>query len=606
MAGAMLLPCLLLLSPVHAELTDLEKSAAATLPPFLKIAPYETEQIGEGLYSFRWGAYRNIFLVTDEGVIVTDPMGVESAGVFRAEIAKITDQPVKYVVYSQSHWDHVTGAGVFKEEGAQIVAQEKCAANIKERPNPGLIAPDITFSEYYSLELGGRSLDLYYFGPADDDCGIVIVPSTKPILYVTDTLNPATDQAIPWNPQVPDLYPHNIIAFIKSVEALGVERGLTEYIGGHVTFMQGPDRKPAAYPSVGPFSQITEKRELYERIFTAVQTEWEKGTPEADIPQAIVDQGEFRDLPLYSDTSLWMFTRKIAAYMASQAAQARIVESRVVIEPLADGLYAFRAGDIRSFFMIGEDSVLVVDPVSTTVASALREEISAITDKLVSHVVYSHSLNQRSSGGQIYQEEGARFVAHESCAANFEEIPRSDVVMPDEVFSFSKSISLGGRSSLDLYYLGQHYDCSIVMITRPDNYLFVVGTVSPPGVVIPEDPSLLNVYYYNLIDFLQALDELAGQQNVEIMIADKVALETGPDGEEIVSVPTGSVAVIGNQKTFWELLFSDVDQAMTKGIGGSMIGRYVDHEPYQDLQNYDKKEFPWVVRRALSVRFTGK
>jgi hypothetical protein len=73
-------------------------ASAQFVPPILDIPDYQTEQLGDGLYSFRWGSYRNIFLVTDEGVIATDPMSVDAAKVYRAEIAKITDKPVKYLV----------------------------------------------------------------------------------------------------------------------------------------------------------------------------------------------------------------------------------------------------------------------------------------------------------------------------------------------------------------------------------------------------------------------------------------------------------------------------------------------------------------------------
>ena len=85
----------------------------------------ETEDLGGGLYAFRYGPYRNIFLVTDEGVIVTDPIDAKAAGPMREEIAKVTDRPVKYVAYSHSHWDHARGGKIFKDEGAQFIAQEK-------------------------------------------------------------------------------------------------------------------------------------------------------------------------------------------------------------------------------------------------------------------------------------------------------------------------------------------------------------------------------------------------------------------------------------------------------------------------------------------------
>ena len=122
------------------------------------LAPMETEDLGNGLYAFRHGPYRNIFVVTDKGVIATDPLGVKEAAALRQEIAKITDQPVRYVAYSHSHWDHVSGGKIFKNEGAEFVAQEKCAENISETPHTDVVAPDITFSDNYKIELGRHSL----------------------------------------------------------------------------------------------------------------------------------------------------------------------------------------------------------------------------------------------------------------------------------------------------------------------------------------------------------------------------------------------------------------------------------------------------------------
>ena len=63
----------------------------------------ETEDLGDGLYAFRYGPYRNIFLVTSQGVIATDPLDVKAVGPLREAIAQATDKPVKYVAYSHSH-----------------------------------------------------------------------------------------------------------------------------------------------------------------------------------------------------------------------------------------------------------------------------------------------------------------------------------------------------------------------------------------------------------------------------------------------------------------------------------------------------------------------
>ena len=277
----------------------------------------------------------------------------------------------------------------------------------------------------------------------------------------------------------------------------------------------------------------------------------------------------------------------------------------VVVEPLSEGLYAFRTDKVRSFFMIGDDGVLVVDPISADVAVTLRGEISELTDKPVTHVVYSHSLNQRAPGGKIYKDEGASFVAHEQCEAHFKETPNPDVIMPDEVFSETHSVSLGGRS-LDLYDLGPHYDCSIVMITRPDNYLFVVGTLSPPGATVPTNPSTSNVLIYNLIPFLEALDALAEQEGVETMIADIVMFPGAGGAEATLSAPTGSASVIGDQLEFWETLFAAAIDARAQGVSGSMVGRFIDHSPYEDMPGYDKRKLEWITRRVQSALVTGK
>ena len=85
-----------------------------------EISPTETENLGSGLYTFRWGPYRNIFLVTDEGVIASDPMNAEAATLYRDAIRTVTDQPVKYVVYSHSHWDHVSGGAIFMKKLASL------------------------------------------------------------------------------------------------------------------------------------------------------------------------------------------------------------------------------------------------------------------------------------------------------------------------------------------------------------------------------------------------------------------------------------------------------------------------------------------------------
>src|SRR2546421_12167923 len=61
----------------------------------------------EGVYIFRNGNHQPMFVVTRDGVIATDPVayGRPTGGApYVAEIKKVTDKPIKYLVYSHHHY----------------------------------------------------------------------------------------------------------------------------------------------------------------------------------------------------------------------------------------------------------------------------------------------------------------------------------------------------------------------------------------------------------------------------------------------------------------------------------------------------------------------
>jgi glyoxylase-like metal-dependent hydrolase (beta-lactamase superfamily II) len=63
------------------------------------------------------------FVVTDDGVVVVDALGSpELASELLAEIKRITPQPVRYVVATHYHADHIYGLQTFKATGAKVLA----------------------------------------------------------------------------------------------------------------------------------------------------------------------------------------------------------------------------------------------------------------------------------------------------------------------------------------------------------------------------------------------------------------------------------------------------------------------------------------------------
>ena len=285
------------------------------IPP--GIPSTETVRIADGLYSFRWGAYRSLFMVTPEGVIATDPISPQAAGVYREAIASVTDQPVRYVVYSHSHWDHARGGQIFKDEGAKFVAQERCVSNMQESPDPDIVMPDVSFADSYSVELGGQSLDLYYFGPSHGTCLIVMIPRPHKMIYTVDlvTPRPAGGGYLPWDPQVADFHFHNAVEYLRKVEALAAEEELTTVIGAHlVPLPQGAGQFAAAAPT-GPIATIRERREFWEGVMAAVKAEMDSGT-ESFMVSSRLDLSPWQNIRGFNKRKFKQLIDRIAAYYA--------------------------------------------------------------------------------------------------------------------------------------------------------------------------------------------------------------------------------------------------------------------------------------------------
>jgi glyoxylase-like metal-dependent hydrolase (beta-lactamase superfamily II) len=152
---------------------------------------YQIEELAPGVYLFSAYFYSNLFIVTSEGVIATDPISPLVAGLYARAIRSVTDQPVRYVIYSHDHTDHIAGGGVFAET-AKFIAHENARQNLLERKNPNIVVPDITFKDQYTLELGGKTLKLMYFGENHSNSTIGILLPKERILMLVDLVYPGS------------------------------------------------------------------------------------------------------------------------------------------------------------------------------------------------------------------------------------------------------------------------------------------------------------------------------------------------------------------------------------------------------------------------------
>jgi glyoxylase-like metal-dependent hydrolase (beta-lactamase superfamily II) len=178
----------------------------------------------DNVYIFRNGNHQSMFIVTKDGVIATDPIayGRPTGGQdYIAEIKKITDKPIKYLVYSHHHFDHIAGGKPFKDAGATIVAHRRAKERLAVLKDPHTPLPDqVVSGDGWTIKLGGTTLELKYLGLNHSDSNLVMWLPKEKIVFVVDTIPVGS---FPGRGFI-DIYPLETEEFIKKVLALDWDR----------------------------------------------------------------------------------------------------------------------------------------------------------------------------------------------------------------------------------------------------------------------------------------------------------------------------------------------------------------------------------------------
>jgi glyoxylase-like metal-dependent hydrolase (beta-lactamase superfamily II) len=174
----------------------------------------EITQIAGEVYRFRNNNHYSIFAVTPAGIIATDPINAEAAQWLKAELQRRFARPVKYVIYSHDHADHIAGGEVFADT-ATVVAHENAKATIIGERRPTAV-PQATFSDRMSIELGGTVVELSYVGRNHSDNSIVMRFPRERVLFAVDFI-PVESVAFR---DFPDAYIEDWIESLKRVESM--------------------------------------------------------------------------------------------------------------------------------------------------------------------------------------------------------------------------------------------------------------------------------------------------------------------------------------------------------------------------------------------------
>jgi len=238
---------------------------------------YKGQEIGKltgDVYYARMDDYVSAFMVTSEGIILVEPIGTEMATWLKAELAKRFNQPVKYVIYSHSHWDHASGGAVYADTARFIghdnllknivmppantplpqnvraqdtngngrIEQSEAQGNIKGQfdlydanhdgvltgaeivrgPINNVRPPDMTYTDRMNITLGGKRVEIISkpTAHADDNTIVRFVDGTN-VLFASDWI---TVHRLPFG-QIGDAE----TVVVKSVEAMDFEHFLCSH-----------------------------------------------------------------------------------------------------------------------------------------------------------------------------------------------------------------------------------------------------------------------------------------------------------------------------------------------------------------------------------------
>ena len=201
----------------------------------------EIIKIAGDLYRARNGIWYSLFLVTSDGIILADPLSTDFASWLKSELdRRFPGVPVRYVIYSHSHWDHIEGGAIFAST-ARFVAQEGVLRNMNGRvphmpgdmidrnhngqfeldeiagpfkAHPGICGmpesffrshdrdhdghitpaelyadvrpPDIVYSERMQIALGGKTVKLIFPGKNHADDGTVLLFPAERVAFAAD------------------------------------------------------------------------------------------------------------------------------------------------------------------------------------------------------------------------------------------------------------------------------------------------------------------------------------------------------------------------------------------------------------------------------------
>lgn len=268
-----------LLCGAVALLSTCLTTLAGDVPQLAKISEHVYAYVGTTHASpagNAFGANAGVVVGRDAVLVVDTLVSAKHATRFLADIRKVTDKPIRYVVNTHWHLDHSWGNCVFINQGAVVIAHENSRQSMlssdytlaradrygmtaSDLEGTVLLPPAITFKQDMTIDLGGVTVQLNYPGAAHTSGSITAYVPQDKVLFVGDIL---------FTRYHPNIGEGDLVSWQKVLEDLQ-KTPATQIIPGH-----GPVSTPAHLKQM----------QQYIQTFDTVARELCQGKSAADAP----------------------------------------------------------------------------------------------------------------------------------------------------------------------------------------------------------------------------------------------------------------------------------------------------------------------------------
>jgi glyoxylase-like metal-dependent hydrolase (beta-lactamase superfamily II) len=149
----------------------------------------ELVRVRDDVYAFRYLNHVALFIPTDEGVVLVDPIGgggnPKAPIALKAAIESVTDQPVRWMIYSHSNADHASGGAVFADT-ATFIGHTLAGSRIEARNDPTTPVPTVVTDQVMPLDVGGKHFELHPSATTSQDDYLILYYPAQKLIFTVD------------------------------------------------------------------------------------------------------------------------------------------------------------------------------------------------------------------------------------------------------------------------------------------------------------------------------------------------------------------------------------------------------------------------------------